>query len=52
MTLSVNTPIHSFAQLVVCIFHLSGHRLQLFLKNTLFSIFPIEMPKLQKLTLS
>ena len=43
--------ITSLIQLVVCIYQLSGHRLQWFLKNPLFSIFPIEMPKFPNLTL-
>ena len=36
---------------VVCIYQLSGHRLQKFLKNPRFSLFPIEKPKLPNLTL-
>ena len=36
--------IPSLAQLIVCIYQLSGHRLQCFLKNPLFSIFSIEKP--------
>ena len=43
--------IPSLAQLVVCIYQHSGHRLQWFLKNPLFSIFPIEKPMLPNLTL-
>ena len=50
MTLALNIHIPSLTQLVVCIYQLSGHRLQLFLKNPLFSLFPIE-PKLPDLTL-
>ena len=45
MTLTFNTHICSFFQLV------SGHRLQMFLKNQQFSLFPIEKPKLPNLTL-
>ena len=37
--------------LVVCIYQLSGHRLQYFLKNPLFSLFPIEKPTFPNLTL-
>ena len=51
MTLTFNTHTTSLNQLVVCIYQLSGHRLQHFLKNPLFSLFPIEMPKLPNLTL-
>ena len=43
--------ISSLAQLVVCNYQLSGHSLQLFLKTPLFSMFPIEKPKLPNLTL-
>ena len=50
MTLTLNTRIPSLAELVVCIY-LSGHRLHNFLKNPLFSLFPIEKPQLQNLTL-
>ena len=43
---------HTFMKsLVVCIYQLSGHRLQQFLKNPLFSLFPIEKPKFPNLTL-
>ena len=51
MTLTFNTYLPSLTQLVVCIYQLSGHRLQKFLKSPLFSLFPIEKPKLQNLTL-
>ena len=51
MTLTFNTHLSSITQLVVCIYQLSGHRLLYFLKNPLFSLFPIEKPKLQNLTL-
>ena len=51
MTLTFNTHIPSFSQLVVCIYQLSGHRLQQFLKNPLFSLFPTEKPKFPNLTL-
>ena len=44
-------PWTSTAQLIVCIYQLSGHRLQWFLKNPQFSIFPIEKPKLPNFTL-
>ena len=40
MNLTFNTPISSLTQSV------SGHRLQYFLKNSLFSLFPTEKPKL------
>ena len=54
ITLTLNTHIHvpSFTHLVACINQLSGHRLHKFLKNPLFSLFSIEKPKLQNLTLS
>ena len=51
MTLTFNTHISSYIQLDVCSYYLSGHWLQLFLKNPLFSLFPIEKPKLPNLTL-
>ena len=35
---------HSFLSSINCLHQLSGHRLQWFLKNPLFSIFPIEKP--------
>ena len=44
MTLTFNTHIPSESQLVVYIYQLSGHRLQYFLKNSLFSLFPVEKP--------
>ena len=44
MTFTLNTHITSFTQLAVCIYQLSGHRLQYFLKNPLFSLFFIEKP--------
>ena len=44
MTLTFNTHISSKSQLVVCIYQLSGHRLQYFLKNSLFSPFPVKKP--------
>ena len=44
MTLTFNTNISSLNQLF------SGHRLQKFLKIPLFSLSPIEKPKLQNLT--
>ena len=53
ITLTFNTHITSFNQLVVCICQLSGHRLQQFLKSeksTVF-IFPLEKPSLPNLTL-
>ena len=49
MTLAFNTHLPSITQLVVCIYQLSGHRLLYFLQNSLFLLFPIEKPKLQKL---
>ena len=42
MTLTLNTHIPSLTQLVVCIYQLSVHRLQKFLKNPSFQLFPIE----------
>ena len=39
MTLILNSHIPSFTQIVVSIFQLSGHRLQLFLKNPLSLLF-------------
>ena len=52
MTLTLYTHIHvsSLTQLVICIYKISGHRLQKFQKNPLLSLFPIEKPKLQNLT--
>ena len=50
-TLTFKTHIPSLTHLAVCIYQFSGHRLQLFLKNPLFSLFPIEKPILQNLTL-
>ena len=50
MTLTFNIHIPSRSQLVVCIYQLSGHRLQYFLKNPLFSLFP-KKPKFPNLTL-
>ena len=44
MTLTFNTHNTSLAQHIVCIYQLSGHRLQNFLKNTMFSLFSIEKP--------
>ena len=44
MTLTFNTHITSLAQHVVCIYQLSGHRLQNILKNSMFSLFSIEKP--------
>ena len=41
-----NTHIPLLTPLVVCVYHLSGHRQLYFLKNPLFSLFPIEKPKL------
>ena len=40
MTLTFNT--HKLAQHVVCIDQLSGHRLQNFLKNSMFSLFSLK----------
>ena len=48
MTLTFNTHISSYIQLDVCSNILSGHWLQWFLKNPLFSLFPIETQKLPK----
>ena len=42
MILNFNTQLPSITQLFVCIYYLSGHRLLYFLKNPLFSLFPIE----------
>ena len=42
MTLTFNTHIPSYIQLDVCSYQLSGHWLERFLKNPLFSLFPIE----------
>ena len=39
MTFTFNTHFPSLTQLVVCMYHLSGHRLLYFLKNPLFSYF-------------
>ena len=44
MTLTFNTHILSSIQLDVWFFQLSGHWLQKFLKNQLFSLFPAEKP--------
>ena len=44
MTLTLDTNIPTFIPLVVCIYQLSGHRLQYCLKNQLFSFFPIHKP--------
>ena len=44
MTLTFNTHIPSYIQLDVCSYQFSGHWLLYFLKNPLFSLFPIEMP--------
>ena len=52
MTFTFNTHIPSDAQLVVCIYQLLGHRLQCFLKNPLFSLFPIEKPKVTNFDLA
>ena len=43
--------IPSLAQLIVCIYQLSGHRLQWLLKNPRFSFFPIEKDIFTNLTL-
>ena len=51
MTLTFNTHISSYIQLDVCSYYLSGHWLQSFLKNPLFSLSPIDKPKLPNLTL-
>ena len=51
MILTLYTHILTQSHLVVCIYQLSGHRLQKFLKNRLFSLFPIEKPKFPNLTL-
>ena len=51
MTLTFITNISSYIQLDVCSYYLSGHWLQSFLKNPLFSLVPIEKPKLPNLTL-
>ena len=42
MTLTFNTQIPSYIQIDDCSYLLSGHWLQKFLKNQLFSLFPIE----------
>ena len=44
ITLTFNIHIPSLTQLVVRIYQLSGHRLQEFLKNPLFSLFTREKP--------
>ena len=44
MTLTFNTHISLLTQSVACIYQLSGRRLQKFLKNPLFSLFPIQKP--------
>ena len=41
MTLTFNTHISSYIQLDVSSYYLSGHWLQKFVKNPLFSLFPI-----------
>ena len=41
---------HIFMKSISCLY-LLGHRLQWFLKNPLFSLFPIEKPKFPNLTL-
>ena len=51
MTLTFNTHISSHIQFDVCSYLLSGHLLQNFLKNPLFSLFPIEKPNIPNLTL-
>ena len=51
MTLTLNAHIPSITQVGVCIYQLSGQRLHKFLKNPLFSLFPMERPMLQNLTL-
>ena len=51
MTLTLNAHIPSLTQLVVCIYQLSGHRLQQFLKNPLFSLFTIEKAQITKFVL-
>ena len=51
MALTFKSHISSYIQLDVCSYYLSSHWLQLFLKNPLFSLFPIEKPKLPYLTL-
>ena len=48
MTLTFNTHISSYIKLDVCSYQRSGHWLQLFLKNPLFSLSPIEKTKLLK----
>ena len=50
-TLTFNTHITILTQLVVCIFKLSGHRLQQFLKIPQLSLFRREKPKLPNLSL-
>ena len=52
MTMTFNTHLPSLTQLVVCMSHLSGLRLLYFLKNPLFSLFPIEKPRYPNLTLA
>ena len=44
MTLTFITHISSYIQLDVCSYYLSGHWLQSFLKNPLFSLSPIDKP--------
>ena len=51
MTLTFNTYTPSYIHLDDCSYQLSGHWLQKFLKNPMFSLFPIEKPKLPNLTL-
>ena len=47
MTLTLNTHILLSTHLVVCIYLCSGHRLEYFPKNPLFSLFPKEKSKFQ-----
>ena len=51
MTLTLNTNLLSFTELVVYTYQFLGHWLQQFLKYPLLSPFPIEKPKLQNLIL-
>ena len=46
MTLTFNAHLPSSTLLNVCLYQLSGHRLLYILKNSLFSLFPIEKSKL------
>ena len=50
MTLTFNTHLPSITLLVVSFYQLSGHRLQPFLKNPVFSFFSKEKPMLPNLT--